>query len=143
MAAYAWVPSASRSLRLRAVWHRWRLDRELAAGLDPHTSDEHALRAEQLVDPRRRARLARSLRRAVAGAGARRGPGVPVCRAAVLEARPALSALADDLDEMAETGATGVARVVQVLSDGAAPLPAVGAGRAAAGGRGRAARALG
>ena len=84
-------------LRLRVAVTKWRLDRELAAGASPPRDDEHALRAAQLVERRRRERLARGLRRAIASGSKRRGAGVPVCRAAVLEAQPALLALVDDL----------------------------------------------
>src|SRR5687767_14339266 len=72
-----WVPDArlarrTRGLVLGGVWLRlvtwWRssaLDRELAAGLDPLTSDELSLRAGQLQSVTSRARLACGLRGAV------------------------------------------------------------------------------
>jgi hypothetical protein len=112
-------------LTLRQV----RLDDELAAGADPVATRELALRAGQLTSPRRRARFARSLRRAIAAAelspSARlpgRGAAVPVNRAAVLEARPELEALADDLVEISHPNPRGVALAVQLLRDGAGPL---------------------
>ena len=73
----------------------------------------------------RRQQLARSIRRAVASAEAPRSPltaRVPVDRAAVLEARPALLALADDLEDIPDPNPRGVALAVQLLSDGAGPL---------------------
>ena len=77
-------------LRLRVASHLPRLDAELAAGVSPWRSEEHALRAAQLVTRRRRQRLARGLRRA-ATVAADRDPtdaGIPVCRSAVLAAPP-------------------------------------------------------
>ena len=111
-------------LRLRVVCHLPRLDAELAAGVSPSRSEEHALRAAQLVARRRRARLARGLRRA-ATVATDRGPtdaGIPVCRSAVLAARPTLLALADDLVELPDPRARGVALVQRLLVDGDGPL---------------------
>ena len=113
-----------RMLRLRVACHLPRLDAELAAGVSPWRSDEHALRAAQLVARRRRARLARGLRRA-ATVAADRGPtdaGIPVCRSAVLVARPTLLALADDLVEVPDPSPRGVALVQRLLVDGDGPL---------------------
>ena len=47
---------------------------------------------------------------------------VPVARAAVLEARTALLALADDLVELAQPDPRGVALTIRLLSDGGGPL---------------------
>ncbi len=113
-------------VRLRVALKAAELDARLAAGSDPAGSKELALRAGQLVDPRRRARFARSLRRAVASAEAprlpSRGASVPVNRAAVLEARPALLALADDLAEIAHPQPRGIALAVELLREGSGPL---------------------
>ena len=115
--------------RLRLTLGQVQLDDELAAGVDPVATRVLALRAGQLTDPRRRARFARSLRRAIAAAelpAHRRLPGrgaaVPVNRAAVLEARPELEALADDLVEISHPNPRGVALAVKLLRDGAGPL---------------------
>src|SRR4051794_39474059 len=101
MVAHAWEPAPHMGLlRLRVALRRARLDSALAAGSDPVDSAELALRAGQLISPRLRARFAQSLRRAIASAERTRLPSraasVPVNRAAVIEARPALLALADD-----------------------------------------------
>ena len=69
--------------------------------------------------------VSRSIRRAVASADAPRNPltaRVPVDRAAVLEARPALLALADDLEAISHPDPRGVALAVRLLRDGAGPL---------------------
>jgi hypothetical protein len=124
MAAFA--PTAARrmhpALRLHVAVLGARLDRELAAGASPLDNDVLALRASQLVDARMRVRLARGLRRAIASGSQRRGAGVPVCRAAVLEARPALLALADDLVEVRDPAPRGVALALLLLTDGGGPL---------------------
>ena len=105
------------------------LDDQLADGVDPVARRELALRAGQLIEPRRRARFARSLRRAISAAELPahhrlpgRGAAVPVNRAAVLEARPELEALADDLVEISHPNPRGVALAVRLLRDGAGPL---------------------
>jgi hypothetical protein len=103
--------------RLRMATHLPRLDAELAAGVSPWRSDEHALRAAQLVAHRRR--YAAGLRRAAA---CRRDAGIPVSRAAVLDARPALLALADDLVEVPDPSPRGIALALRLLVDGGGPL---------------------
>jgi hypothetical protein len=124
MAAFASAHTRAPRLRvrLRVAVTKWRLDGELAAGASPPRDDALALRAEQLVDPRTRERLALGLRRAIASGSQRRGAGVPVCRAAVLQARPALLALADDLSEIREPAPRGVALALKLLTDGGGPL---------------------
>jgi hypothetical protein len=73
----------------------------------------------------RRHQLAQAIRRAIASAEEPHSPlsaRVPVDRAAVLEARPALLALADDLEDIADPDPRGVALAVRLLRDGAGPL---------------------
>ena len=127
MVAHAWQPAQHlHLLRLRVLLTATRLDAALATGTDPVASAELALRAGQLTSLRRRARFARSVRRAVASAEAPRipirGASVPVNRAAVLEAAPALLALADDLVEIPHPNPRGVALTIQLLSNGGGPL---------------------
>jgi hypothetical protein len=116
-------------LRARVACTRPWLDAELASGAAPHSRPELALRGAQLAELPRRRRFARSLRRAVASAEGQpparwpmRGAAVPVSRPAVLEARPVLLALADDLDEMRDPHPQGVALTMRLLSDGSGPL---------------------
>jgi hypothetical protein len=127
MAAHAWEPAPHLGLlRLRVALTGPRLDAELAAGADPVSRDELAMRAGQLTDRQRRVRFARSLRNAVESARSPRLPGrgaaIPVNRAAVLAAAPALLALADDLVETPHPNPLGVALAVQLLRDGSGPL---------------------
>jgi hypothetical protein len=116
-------------LRMRVAWRRAELDTALAAGADPSDRDDLALRAQQLIDPRRRARFARALRRAIQSTEPAthlrlpaRSAAVPVARAAVLEARPLLLALADDLEELPQLSPRGVALAVALLTNGDGPL---------------------
>jgi len=109
------------------LWlHHWRLDRELAQGLSPEQSQLRAARAQQLVAPCERRRLARSLRHAVSRAESPQPPGVrrgvPIRRDEVQAWREGLLGLADRLDDGEAVGACGVARVLRLLTDGAGPL---------------------
>ena len=68
---------------------------------------------------------------------------MPVCRAAVLAAQPALLALADDLVEVRDPSPRGVALALRLLVRRRRPaVSPVGARRAARGRRGGAPRAL-
>src|SRR5688500_13192084 len=49
------------ALHTRVRWNALELDAKLAGGADPEESDELALRAEQLADPRKREQIARSI----------------------------------------------------------------------------------
>lgn len=72
-----WLPAGSVSrrsrglllggtwLHLRVLWQAKELDRKLAAGVDPFTSDALSLRCGQLVSPAKRASLACALEGAV------------------------------------------------------------------------------
>jgi hypothetical protein len=125
--AHAFEPAPHLALlRLRVALEGPRLDAALAAGTDPVASAALALRAGQLVQPQLRARYSRSLRRACESIQRprlpTRGAAVPVNRAAVLQARPALLALADDLVEVPRPRPRGVALALQLLRDGSGPL---------------------
>lgn len=121
------------SLRIRVKLRHHRLDRELADGCAPDSSDDRALRAGQLVDVGTRRKHARALRRIVAEAEAPRatrlGAGVPICRDAVIESREGLLGLADRLGQPAALNPCGVARLLALLEDGSGPLFNSGAER--------------
>ncbi len=121
--------STSRSplrLRLRVGLHRRRLDREIAEGRDFAGSPEPALRATQLTNFAARSRLARALRRAVADADPSRPPqlgvAVPVCRPAVLAWGEGLLGLAETLERFGPLNPCGVARTLELITDGTGPL---------------------
>jgi hypothetical protein len=103
--------------RLAARWSVLAADRALAAGAPADHSAVLTLRAQRLLDPARRARLAGDLERALARAGA----DVPA--AAVLAAR---------LRAHGPVDPAGVARARLLLVDAASPLHATGAGGALA-----------
>jgi hypothetical protein len=113
-------------LRLRVRLRRHGLDHQLAAGLEPASSAELRLRARQLEEPAVRRRLARSLRGAVADArghpaGCLRSAAV-VDRRAVIEWGEGLLGLADALEQPKMLNPCGLARTVELITDGAGPL---------------------
>jgi hypothetical protein len=113
-------------VRMWVRLHRWRLDRELAAGCAPDRSPAHRLRAAQLVDQASRRHLARSLREVVRAADSPcdwpLSSAVPIHRRAVLAVREGLIGLADRLVQPVPLNPCGVARVGLLLTDGAGPL---------------------
>jgi hypothetical protein len=114
-------------LRVRVGLHRGRLDLEIATGIDPRCSEDHALRASQLSSAGTRRMVARSLRRAaVAGRQplpARLGGGVGASRRAGDTYGEGLVGLADLLTREEEpVNPCGVARARVLLNDGTGPL---------------------
>jgi hypothetical protein len=123
----------TRGLLLGGVWLRyvtWRqvraLDRLLARGEDPITSDELSLRAGQLASARSRGRFACVLRGAVELADAPFDPvrmGRPlVRRAQVQENRELLLELAERLRAGGRLGVQGLAITSLLVGDGVSPL---------------------
>jgi hypothetical protein len=108
------------------VWlHRGSLDRSLAAGADPGTSPELALRARQLTSPRFRAGLAASIRNLLDTAEEpRRGltSTVPVQRNEILSERDLLLELAADLESSDRLQARGIALIETLLTNGDSPV---------------------
>lgn len=103
-----------------------RLDHELACGAEPESSPLLAVRAQILVRPGVRRRLARSLRRVLFEAS---GPDahpywgkIPVRREAIAVARPSYQALVDALLAPGPVSAELVAQVKDLLTDGYGPL---------------------
>lgn len=118
-------PSRRLRLALRVGWHSAELDRRLAAGVSPWSSDELALRARRLISRRGRARLASGLTRAARDA--QKGP--PGFSAAarpdareVLAARTVLDAIARRLGAREPVAPRGVAMLQELLTDGTSPL---------------------
>jgi hypothetical protein len=119
-------PAAGVFVRLSVLLRRHLLDRQLALGLDPGTSPELTLRAWQLVKPSSRRGLAQALRRVVRQAQERRPNGltsvVPVSREAVVRWREALLGVADAIENSERACACGVARALELITDGNGPL---------------------
>lgn len=116
------VPPSPRPLplRTRVYVHRHGLTHALARGERPATRPELALRAAQLTSPRNRRGLARTLRRAVDDA--HRPPTHPfgmalIRRKAVLEAKPAIQALIDRLENCTEVEAEGMAMADEIITN--------------------------
>lgn len=119
-------------LRLRRVRLRDRvaarlrvsvLDRQLAEGVAPESSVTLAIHAGHLCEPEQRELLARSLRRVAASPDAPVGqrPRAPVSRTAVRRAGRELAAVVDRL-AAGPVDVRGVARIRNLLADGAGPL---------------------
>ena len=107
--------------RLRAP----RLDRQLAAGAASWSSPAHAARALQLTGTRHRRGLARSLERLVELAtephAPLRGSVIQPCRKQVQEALSLILEIAAKLRSAEPVDARGVARLHNILCDGAGP----------------------
>src|SRR5688572_19370414 len=115
---------ALRELRLRL--HRRELDRRLVQGADPASSPELELRAQELVSPRFRTRMAAALRSTIEIAE-RPWPGpwsaqVPLQSQAILAERDTLLDLARDVVQEPSISARGMARLTELLTDGRSPL---------------------
>lgn len=112
-------------LALSVRWHSAELDRRLAAGASPWSSDELALRARRLTSRRGRGRLAGGLTRAARDVHT----GPPGFSAAarpdpreVLAARTVLYAIARRLQAREPVAPRGVAMLQELLTDGTSPL---------------------
>jgi hypothetical protein len=121
-------PTGWRRRHPRAAWLSARLrahslDRQLGAGIAPWQSPTLAARARQLTSERNRGTLARSLERLVELAEEPPSPYrtsvVPPCRPQVREARPLMLAMAHRLRAREPVDARGVARLNDILTDGA------------------------
>ncbi len=114
------------SLRVRVRVRRHRFDAQLAEGVDPLSSVELTLRARQLNQPAVRRAIAGGLRRAVREAHDERvhmlSAAVPVCHDEVSRWSSPLLGLADALEQPQPVNPCGVARALQLLTDGTGPL---------------------
>ena len=115
------------ALRVRVRWSAPRLDAMLARGIDPVSSDELTLRAEQLSSAEKRAELARSIRGLLRLSDGRYGAQLPMTRAPVAtqrvaaNRRPLLHLRARILGEGPHSP-RGLALVSRLLEDQQSPL---------------------
>jgi hypothetical protein len=112
-------------LALTVWWHGTELDRRLAAGEDPRSSDELSLRAKRLIATRSRGRVAKGLAGALRSAkndGPRFTAAVRPRSADVLDADGVITAIERRLRGPGPVGARGVALVRLLLIDGNGPL---------------------
>jgi hypothetical protein len=117
-------------LRLRVSTQSTALDNELARGGSPLHSRELALRARQLVEPKRRERLASALESLCEDAQRPSSPTsiVPLPRREITEAGASLLTLAQRLRDPAPIYAGGAAMISVLLRDGTGPAYTAGAG---------------
>jgi hypothetical protein len=101
-----------------------RLDRALAAGIDPERRPALAARAASLRSRRRRRMLAAGLEHAVGAAARPHGlsPQASVARRDVLLCAPLMLGLADRLRSEQVLGVAGIAQVALLLTDALSPL---------------------
>jgi hypothetical protein len=102
-----------------------RLDRALAAGVDPLTSPALAARAELLLTRRLREAVASSIYQTLKDASVGVPPNsvrVPPARDAVRRNRRELLELAAELRQATDVSARGVAATCLLLGDGSGPL---------------------
>jgi hypothetical protein len=116
-------------VRLRVRWKRRELDAALAHGANPVTTEELALRAEQLQDPATRARLAAHYENLFRLATEGPGPGAttavvvaPFDARRVAADRPVLAALAETLRGPGPHEVRGLAMASNLLEDAEGPL---------------------
>ena len=102
-----------------------RFDRALAEGADPASEPGLGERARRLTSWRTRRRVARALEEVELG------PGVPVRHDQVVEALDLLSELTTALRSRERVSARGVLLARRIVTDGAGPLYAPDAPRAA------------
>src|ERR1700729_514107 len=110
--------------RLKARFLTAPLDRALAEGTPPSASPALQLRAQALERPSVARELGSQLRRIVRDAPGESPPGVRVraCRGAVLAVEYELRLLASRLQAANPVGASAVAKVRVLLTDGTGPL---------------------
>jgi hypothetical protein len=102
--------------RFAVVLRAPRLDSALAAGADPASEPVLSLRARRVTSWRTRRRVARALEQV------ERGPGIPVRRDQVGEARELLAELATALRSRERVSARGVLLARRIITDGCGPL---------------------
>jgi hypothetical protein len=119
-------------LRLRVSMHASALDNALARGASPMHSRELALRARQLLEPKRREWLASALE-SLCEQARHAAPSttiVPLPRHEIAESGDSLRALAQRLRDPRPVYAAGAAMVSVLLRDGTGPAFTLGAGPA-------------
>jgi hypothetical protein len=113
-------------LRMRVLVHRGRLDRWLADGRSPARDARLTLRADQLTRPAQRAKLARSLRRALRSleqpSSRFHTPEAPVDAKSVSVCRHEVNDLVRALTAARSPRVRGVAITRVLITDGGGPL---------------------
>jgi hypothetical protein len=111
--------------RLIAALHGGELDRRLAAGIDPQTTDVLALRAATITTRRSRTRVADGLAGAQRSAG-RAAPGLTAsmrpCASELIAAGSVLAVLDDRLRGPDPVNPQGMAMLRELLTEPASPM---------------------
>jgi hypothetical protein len=115
------------ALRMRVRWNAAQLDAALADGADSVASKSLALRAQQLADPKHRARIARSIDHVLELSERGSAPQLYLTRAPfqperVEQSRPQLMELADRLEAVDSPPVKGLAMANLLVEEGTAPL---------------------
>jgi hypothetical protein len=110
--------------RALASWRGFSLDGRLAAGASPDRDRLLAARAQALVEPRRRQKLARDWGRLMRAARERPPAGVhvPLRRDRIVAAEPEIRQLQDALQVRLPVPVRGVAMASHLLADAAGPV---------------------
>jgi hypothetical protein len=127
MPAHSAAPRPSLRLRARVWLKSLDLDAQLAGGADPTRSEELRLRAEQLRDPKRRAKLAAAIERLTTISDRRNRPGIITAQAPfrprqVRVNRELLHDLAERLRDPGTHPLRGLAMTSLLLEDARGPL---------------------
>lgn len=114
-------------LRFRVRWNALALDRELADGADPSSSEELGLRAKQLANPKMRIKVAHGIGRVIelADRGSAAGLAttrVPFRREQVQASRQQLLELAARVSSKGPHPVKGLAMANLLVEDGDSPL---------------------
>lgn len=113
------------TLRFRVRLQRHKLDRQLAAGVNPNASDRLRERSRQLVTKESRRSIAASLRRFLDDAScgsASLSSQVPIARDAIRASRWDIEEIIERLDAPSYLCAQGLAQLSLLLTEGTSPL---------------------
>lgn len=112
-------------IRLVARLHATDLDAALAAGASPDSSAPLSLHAHALISAKNRRKLSQEILQILHKAERPRSPfdpTVPICRRKILNAREALEAITDRVQDAGPVATPGMAQVRRLLRDGSGPL---------------------
>jgi hypothetical protein len=118
-------PQTGGLARMRVRLRRASLDHRLAAGADPATDDDLAIRAEELCTTATRARIAAVILRLIDEAADPPPPfssQAPLARPAIMACSPRLRAIAGRLKSDRRLAPAGIAQAAMLVREGTSPL---------------------
>jgi len=119
------APSQPLKIRIRTWLHRYKVDRELAAGADPNLDPLRRARACELVRESTRHKIADSLERVLRRADSApqaRSSQAPIARGPIRASRSDLETIVERLKAPATVSPQGVAKAVLLLTECTGPL---------------------